>query len=102
MERQRQATRPGLAVRGTFSPARAWRPAVVARLARTLDSTKYVIADQCIFNSRDTFAKLVPLRQRHAMRRFTAKEWSVNLLLVGLQRRTRFNCGSVSDIRSIA
>jgi hypothetical protein len=23
-------------VRGTFSPARAWRPAVVARLARTL------------------------------------------------------------------
>ena len=35
-ERQRQATRPGLAVRGTFSPARAWRPAVVARLARTL------------------------------------------------------------------
>ena len=33
---KRQATRPGLAVRGTFSPARAWRPAVVARLARTL------------------------------------------------------------------
>ncbi len=26
-------------VRGTFSPARAWRPAVVARLARTLGST---------------------------------------------------------------
>ena len=26
----------GLAVRGTFSPARAWRPAVVTRLARTL------------------------------------------------------------------
>ncbi len=33
---ERQATRPGLAVRGTFSPARAWRPAAVARLARTL------------------------------------------------------------------
>ena len=33
---QRQDTRPGLAVRGTFSPARAWCPAVVARLARTL------------------------------------------------------------------
>ena len=30
---------PGLAVRGTFSPARAWRPAVVARLARTLGVT---------------------------------------------------------------
>jgi hypothetical protein len=28
-----------LAVRGTFSPARAWRPAVVARLARTLGIT---------------------------------------------------------------
>ena len=27
---------PGLAVRSTFSPARAWRPTVVARLARTL------------------------------------------------------------------
>ena len=26
-------------VRGTFSPARAWRPAVVARLARTLGVT---------------------------------------------------------------
>jgi hypothetical protein len=33
-ERQRQATRPGLAVGCTLSPARAWRPAVVARLAR--------------------------------------------------------------------
>ena len=38
-ERQRQATRPGLAVRGTFSPARAWRPTVVARLAFTLGFT---------------------------------------------------------------
>ena len=35
-----QATRPGLAVRCTFSPARAWRPAVVARLARTLGVTQ--------------------------------------------------------------
>ncbi|CAD5373034.1 hypothetical protein RA210_U280009 [Rubrivivax sp. A210] len=26
-------------VHGTFSPARAWRPAVVARLARTLGRT---------------------------------------------------------------
>ena len=34
---QRLDARPGLAVRGTFSPARAWRPAVVARLARTLE-----------------------------------------------------------------
>jgi len=34
--RERQATRPGLAVRGTFSPARAWRPSVAARLARML------------------------------------------------------------------
>ena len=31
---------PGLAVRGTFSPARAWRPAAVARLAQTLGITK--------------------------------------------------------------
>jgi len=29
-------------VRGTFSPARAWHPAVVARLARTLGRTKTV------------------------------------------------------------
>ena len=34
-----KATRPGLAVRGTFSPARAWRPAVVARSARTVEET---------------------------------------------------------------
>ena len=33
--RQRQAIRPGLAVRGTFSPARAWCPAIVAHLVRT-------------------------------------------------------------------
>ena len=39
-ERQRQATRPGLVVRGTFSPARAWRPAVVARLTRTFGLTE--------------------------------------------------------------
>jgi hypothetical protein len=35
-KRLRQATRPGLVVRGTFSPARACPPAVVARLARAL------------------------------------------------------------------
>jgi len=35
-ERERQANRPRPMVRGTFSPVRAWRPAVVARLARTL------------------------------------------------------------------
>ena len=35
---------PGLAVRGTFSPARAWRPAVVARLARTLGKTSAMLA----------------------------------------------------------
>ena len=35
-ERQRQATKPGPVVLCTFSPARVWRPAVVARLARTL------------------------------------------------------------------
>jgi len=32
--RQRQDARPGLAVRGTSSPARAWRPAVGAPLER--------------------------------------------------------------------
>ena len=35
-ERQRQAPRSGPVVRGTFSPARPWRPAAVARLTRTL------------------------------------------------------------------
>ena len=30
-------------VRGTFSPARAWRPAVVARLARTLGSARSAV-----------------------------------------------------------
>jgi hypothetical protein len=37
---QSQRAKPGLAVRGTFSPARAWRPAVAARLARTLGRTE--------------------------------------------------------------
>ena len=42
----RQAPGPGLAVRGTFSPARAWRPAVVARLARTLGRIANTLAGQ--------------------------------------------------------
>ena len=37
----RQTTGPGPAVLRPFSPARAWRPAVVAHLPRTLDLTKY-------------------------------------------------------------
>ena len=44
-EHQRHSTRPGLAVRGTLSPARAWRPAVVARLARTLGVIEYTHRD---------------------------------------------------------
>jgi hypothetical protein len=44
-ERQRQATKPGLAVRGTFSSARAWRPAVVARLTRTLERQYMTLDD---------------------------------------------------------
>ena len=32
-------------VRGTFSPARAWRPAVVARLARTLGAASMQLSD---------------------------------------------------------
>jgi hypothetical protein len=35
-------------VRGTFSPARAWRPAVVARLARTLGVTNTMILSATI------------------------------------------------------
>ena len=31
----------GLAVCGTFSPARTWSPSFVARLARTLGTTNY-------------------------------------------------------------
>jgi len=38
-EAQRQVTKPSLAVRGTFSPARAWRLAVGPSLARTLGHT---------------------------------------------------------------
>lgn len=37
--RQRHATKLGSVVRGTFSPARAWRPAAVTRLALTLGRT---------------------------------------------------------------
>ena len=37
-EHQRQAARPGLAVRGALSAARAWRYTAGARLARTLAS----------------------------------------------------------------
>ena len=44
VEPQRRATRRGLAVRGTFSPAGPWRPAVGARLARTLGVMKTPLA----------------------------------------------------------
>jgi hypothetical protein len=39
-EAQRQATRPGPVVRGTFSPARAWRPAVGPASTQTLGECK--------------------------------------------------------------
>ena len=39
-------------VRGTFSPTRAWRPAVVARLARTLGSTKTLLTVPATFTPR--------------------------------------------------
>ena len=39
-------------VRGTFSPARAWRPAVVARLARTLGITRTEMQTQFVPVSR--------------------------------------------------
>ena len=42
-DQQRQATRPGLVVRGTFSPARAWHFPVVNRLAQTLGSAKHAM-----------------------------------------------------------
>lgn len=36
-ESQRRATRAWSAVRGTFSPARAWRLGVIERLSRTVE-----------------------------------------------------------------
>ena len=50
-------------VRGTFSPARAWRPAVVARLARTLGRMNTLRATLCI---------LEPLTATHAAELFEA------------------------------
>ena len=38
-----RGTKPALEVRGVFSPARAWPPAVVARLARTLIITRLLL-----------------------------------------------------------
>jgi len=45
---------PGLAVRGTFSPARAWRPAVGPRLARTLGIKSHT----CIMSPEQRLAEL--------------------------------------------
>jgi pyrimidine deaminase RibD-like protein len=45
-EAQRQYAGPGLAVRGSSSPARSWRPAVVARLARKLGAANTMSAVQ--------------------------------------------------------
>ena len=68
-------------VRGTFSPARARRPAVVARLARTLGCTKCVFAlslvqrTQCLLfagrtqSSRLLFSLFVFGASRRALRR---------------------------------
>ena len=55
-ERQRQATRPGPVIHGTFSPARSWRPAVVARLARSV----YTLKASC-----SKLGCLVPVNRQH-------------------------------------
>ena len=49
-EHQRRATRPGLVVHSTFSPARAWRPTVGAPLARTLGVMIRVLFDTNIYD----------------------------------------------------
>ena len=55
-ERQRQANRPGPVIHGTFSPARSWRPAVVARLARSV----YTLKASC-----SKLGYLVPVNRQH-------------------------------------
>jgi len=46
-------------VRGTFSPARAWRPAVVARLPRTLGAVEMPLSSitSCSSNCRNALAR---------------------------------------------
>ena len=83
-ERQRQATRPGLAVRGTFSPARAWRPTVVARLAFTLGVNQIKLG-QAIVSKRATrrlHAAATPAFQHRAARPRGASPSSVSLSMV--------------------
>jgi hypothetical protein len=55
-ERQCQIPRPRLAVRGTFSPARAWRNAAVARFART---SKLQFERPLLSESKDRFQHLL-------------------------------------------
>ena len=46
-------------VRGTFSPARAWRPAVVARLAQTLGVTLHPVSSPSPFEIASAVAAVV-------------------------------------------
>ena len=49
-------------VRGTFSPARAWRPAVAARLARTLGHTHALPAAITTTKSKAVITRLLEIR----------------------------------------
>ena len=54
MDPQRRATRPGLVIRGTFSPARAWRHAAGVHLAQTLGRKERLLRCATTLNTNTT------------------------------------------------
>ena len=71
-------------VRGTFSPARAWRPAVVYRLAQTLGTTQGIFGGpQSVHENQDPAARLALLQRsgkdRSASGRFRSTQWGTGL-----------------------
>ncbi len=80
-------------VRGTFSPARAWRPAVVARLARTLG-----IEDQTLsrISCRQTQMQAISAHRRLALlssrrHRSPREQYKVGHLRIALEASERFS-----------
>jgi GNAT superfamily N-acetyltransferase len=86
-------------VRCTFSPARAWRPAVVARLARTLGSANTTILMPQYEVSTD--AARLDVKAIHAF--LAATYWSPGIPLSTVERAVRNSVcvGAYTDVRQV-
>ena len=91
-------------VRGTFSPARAWRPAVVTRLARTLGLRTTTHA--CHRTSGDPALQATPFTVQGFLLRLQKSPGEVQLFDAGIPshqnvRRHKRHCGAAPAFEAV-